>query len=34
MNEGSPFELSTFKEQFFILIHWVLADEKFGASRR
>ena len=31
MNEEGPFELSTFKEQFVILVRWVLADEKSGA---
>ena len=31
MNEGSPFEFSTFKGQFVIVVRQVLADEKFRA---
>ena len=32
MYEGSPFEFSTFKNQFVIVIRQVLADEKFSAT--
>ena len=31
MNEGSPFEFSTCKGEFVIVVRQVLADEKFSA---